>query len=201
MKSLKRNNHNQRRYLMSNCVDPKALIWAKHVPIVEKDGTTFVYLNDEIEIPGLYSELIHNLYNATEDDSFAIIINNGGGVVETAVMLVDAINRTPATVNCLISGFAASAATIIALACDNLEIAEHSSFMVHNYSGGLGGKGHELKARQQFMDKALNNAFKSFYAGFLTEEEMQEVIDGKDFWFAPDEVRERWENRKQFLGE
>lgn len=53
-----------------------------------------------------------------------------------------------------------------------------------------------MKSRQEFMDKSLNDAFKDFYSGFLTEEEMDEVIDGRDLWIGPEEVRERWENVK-----
>ena len=53
---------------------------------------------------------------------------------------------------------------------------------------------HELKARQAFVDKQLNEAFKAFYLGFLTEEEMTQVIDGTDFWMGADEIQERWNN-------
>ena len=187
--------------MSTTITDPEFLQWQKHAPIVTEDKTTFVYLNDEIESPGMYNELVHKLYTATPDDTFVFVINNGGGIVNSAVMIVDAMKRTAATVNCLISGFAASSATIIALAADNLEIAEHSAFMVHNYSGGAYGKGHELKAQQEFMDTSLNKAFSVYYKGFLTDKEMEKVIDGKDMWMEPDEVRERWENRKQLLEE
>lgn len=175
--------------------------WNKHVPIQEKDGVHFVYLTDDIEIPTAYNELVHQLYNADEDTNFVLVINSGGGVVESATMLVDAIKRSAATVNVLVSGFAASAATIIALSADDLEIADHSAFMIHNYSAGMAGKGNELKARQNFMDKSLNDAFASFYEGFLTPEEIAEVIEGKDLWLGPDEVRERWIARKEISGE
>ena len=178
----------------------ESVLWEKHVPIKVSDGTTFAYLNDEISIPALYSELVHKLYTATPEDNFVLIINNGGGVVETAIMLVDAMKRSAATVNVLVTGFAASAATIIALAADNLEISDHTAFMIHNYSAGMGGKGHELKARQAFMDKSLNVAFKSYYEGFLTEAEMDEVIEGKDFWMDAEEVRTRWDNRLNLRG-
>lgn len=113
--------------------------WDKHVPIKQEDGTTFVYITDDIEIPAAYNELVHSLYTATEDDTFVFVINSGGGVVESAVMIIDAINRSAATVNMLVSGFAASAATILALSGDNLEIADHSSWMIHNYSAGMVG--------------------------------------------------------------
>lgn len=170
------------------------LEWGKHAPIKVVDGITYVYFTDDIQSPAIYNEVVHKLLTATSEDMFVFVINSGGGDVESAIMIVDAVRRSEATVKSFVTGFAASAATILALSAEELEIAEHTPFMVHNYSGGLGGKGHELKARQEFMDKALNDAFKDFYTGFLTEEEMEEVIDGKDMWMGPEDVRRRWDN-------
>lgn len=45
------------------------------------------------------------------------------------------------------------------------------------------------------MDESLNKAFAEYYGGFLTEEEIDKVIEGTDLWMGPEEVRERWENR------
>lgn len=170
--------------------------WDKHVPIKSEDNLHFTYITDDIEIPAAYNELVHKLFNATEDDTFIFVINSGGGVVESAVMLTDAIQRSAATVKMLVTGFAASAATILALSGDELEIADHSAFMIHNYSAGMAGKGNELKARQTFMDQSLNDAFNFYYNNFLTKEEIDRVIEGTDLWMGPDEVRERWAKRQ-----
>jgi len=112
----------------------KNLEWEKHAPIKESNDIKFVYITDDIEMPAAYNELVHELYNATEEDTFTFIINSGGGAVESAVMLIDAVRKSAATINMYVAGFAASAATILALSGDNLDIAEHSSFMIHNYS-------------------------------------------------------------------
>lgn len=58
---------------------------------------------------------------------------------------------------------------------------------------------HEMKARQKFTDSHLNKAFKTFYSGFLTETEMQRVIEGTDLWMDTDETIERWQNRLNYL--
>jgi hypothetical protein len=60
-------------------------------------------------------------------------------------------------------------------------------------------KGHEMKSRQEFIDASLNSAFRAFYSGFLTEEEMDEIIEGKDYWMDKSEVLVRWAARKAFL--
>jgi hypothetical protein len=68
------------------------------------------------------------------------------------------------------------------------------------HSGDMAGKGHEMKARQKFTDDHLNKAFKSFYKGFLTEDEMDRVVDGTDLWMDTKEVSSRWDQRIKYIG-
>ena len=68
--------------------------------------------------------------------------------------------------------------------------------MIHNYSTGMQGKGHELKAYQKFTDQELNKTFREYYLGFLTEDEMEDVINGRDIWLNTDEAQKRWKNKK-----
>ena len=52
---------------------------------------------------------------------------------------------------------------------------------------------HELKAYQTFTDRELNKAFKEIHRGFFTDKEIEEIIEGKDFWIAKDEILARWD--------
>ena len=178
----------------------KQTIWDSLVPIVEdKEAKTIdVFITDEINYPNVYNELFYKTVTAPKEYIITLHLNTPGGVIDGALLIIDAINKTKATVNAKLTGTVASAGTIIALACHNLEIAEHTSFMIHNYSGGMQGKGHEMKAHQEFVDKNLNKAFSNFYGGFLTEKEIESVIDGKDLWLNKEDVDERWKARKDF---
>ncbi len=140
------------------------------------------------------------LYNAKEYDEFVLNINSPGGIIDSALMIIDAIKTTPAKVSARLTGTVASAATLISMACDEIYPTQGLSFMIHNYSsGGMQGKGHEMKARQQFIDRQLNRAFRDYYIGFLTDEEMSEIIEGKDIWLDHEEVAERWARKKSIL--
>lgn len=174
-------------------------IWEMAVPIVRSGFRTDAYICDGINEPWDYAELYHTLMNAEEHESFTLYINTPGGMIDSAFMIIDAIKKSKATVTGYLTGTVASAGTMIALACNKLQIADHTSFMIHNYSAGMMGKGHEMKARQEFTDKSLNEAFKAFYQGFLSEKEMEEVIDGKDLWMGKDEVLDRWNTRIEYL--
>jgi ATP-dependent protease ClpP protease subunit len=167
-------------------------IWDLEVPLVTNRFHTDAYILDSIEEPAVYSELCHKLRTAEKGDTFTIHLNTPGGMIDSAMMIIDAIKASKAKVTAQLTGTVASAGTIIALSCDQVAVADHTAFMIHNYSGGLSGKGHEMKARQEFIDSSLKAAFESFYQGFLTEKEMKDVIDGKDMWMGKDEVIERW---------
>jgi ATP-dependent protease ClpP protease subunit len=176
-------------------------IWDICVPIVEDSENRRIsaYMTGTVEEPFLYNELCYILRTAEEGTTLDLFINTPGGVVDSAFMLISAIKESKANVVGHLSGTVASAGTIIAMACDDLVVSPHLSFMIHNYSGGMSGKGHEMKARQNFTDKHLNKAFSELYKHFLTEDEMTSIIDGTDMWMNTEEVTERWNNRKERL--
>lgn len=175
---------------------PKTSIWDDYVPIVKEGQHTDIYLTDTIEAPSEYNKLCYALAHSYPSDTISIHINNGGGYIDAAFMIIDAIKNSKAKIEAKLYGTVASASTIIALACDRVEVAPHTSFMIHNYSGGAQGKGHEMKAQMDFTDAELNEAFGELYGGFLTESEMELVIAGKDFWMGKKEVDDRLAARK-----
>ncbi len=179
----------------------KHSVWNNIVPIVEvpSSKTLDAYITSDIGLPIDYNELTYRIKNAPSDYTINLHINTPGGVIDGALFIIDAINKTPAAVTAFLTGTVASAGTIIALACDNVVASDHLSFMIHNYSiNGIQGKAHEVKAYQNFTDANLNAAFRDFYSGFLTDTEMESVIDGQDLWLSSAEVSDRWQKRLAF---
>ena len=166
--------------------------WDKLVPVIREQDKITAYLCTEIESPDEYAELYHTLCNATEGQKINLVINSGGGVVDTALMVMDGIRRSKAIVTGYLVGMVASAAGSIAVACDELVVADHLSWMSHNYSAGFTGKGHEAKAMQIFIDALQNKEFSDTYRGFFSEAEIASIIDGKDIWLTSEEVRGRF---------
>ena len=168
-----------------------------YVPVIRSaDGRkTTVYLTDEIADPSDYNQMCHILLDSVPGDIVTIKINNFGGRIDSGFQIIDAIKRTKATVNIELSGSVCSVATVITMFAHNLYIADYTSFMIHNYSSGARGKGHELKAYQEHTDRELNYAFREIYSGFLTTKEMTDVINGKDIWMGKAEILARWINK------
>ena len=132
----------------------------------------------------------------TEADIVRLIINNDGGLMNTMLTIINSISKSNATVVAVLSGTVASAATMIALACDEIEVAPYTSWLTHYYSGGTAGKGNEIKAKHEFEDTEIPKMFKEIHRGFLTEEEIDRVIDGKYIWLNSEEIVRRFNNKK-----
>jgi len=182
--------------LMGGTPPPKHSVWDDYTPIIATGRHTDVYLADSIEAPSEYNKLCHVLDNAYKGDTITLHINNGGGYVDAGFMIIEAIKNSKATVTAKLSGTVASVSTIIALSCNDIIAANYVQFMIHNYSGGAQGKGHEMKAQMDFTDSELNKAFTEIYGGFLTEHEMELVIAGKDIWMGKEELLSRYNARK-----
>ena len=174
----------------------KHTVWDDYVPIVTTGRHTDVFLTDSIEAPAEYNKLCYLLNSAYAGDTVTLHINNGGGYVDAGFMIIDAIKKSKAKVTAKIAGTVASVSTIIALSCNDIVSADYIQFMIHNYSGGAQGKGHEMKAQLAFTDEQLNTAFTEIYGGFLTEHEMELVIAGKDIWMGKAELEARLHARK-----
>tara|TARA_R110000737_G_scaffold135710_4_gene166727 strand:- start:136 stop:729 length:594 start_codon:yes stop_codon:yes gene_type:complete len=176
-------------------------IWDLEVPVLidKKNNVIEAYLTNTIEEPFMYNELCYLIKNANKDTTINLNINTPGGIIDSAFMIANAISDSKANVVGILTGTVASAGTLIAMACSSLAVSPHVSFMIHNYSGGMAGKGHEMKARQKFTDDHLNEAFTSFYSGFLSKDEMEKVIEGTDIWMTTPEVNTRWEQRVAYV--
>lgn len=173
--------------------------WDLIVPVIRsEDGKhTDIYLTEAIGSPSDYNEACFALATAKEGDTVRLIVNNGGGWTRTAFMLIQAIKTCKATVTGYLAGYAASAATIILMSCDELEVADNSDFMAHNYSHGAEGSGAQVKEYVDFTDREFTKAVKEFYHGFLSEEEMSLIsMHDKEIWLNADQVRERWAAKK-----
>ena len=173
--------------------------WDKYVPLITNKNSTHVYLTDGIDEPSFYNELCHNLYCADESDTFTLHINTPGGMLDTTFMLLDAMRSSKAHVIGHLTGTVASAGTIIALTCDELVCSDDLSWMSHYYSSMIGGKGNEIKARQTFTERTTSATFRRIHEGFFSKKEIEEMIEGKDFWLDEHEVRERWARKQSTI--
>ena len=145
-----------------------------------------------------YFDLIDALNYASPDDEFIIRIHSGGGLLGTADVIINAIQNTQARVHGHIESLCGSAATIIFLNCHSYSISPRSEFFVHTASSGTIGKEHENYASIMFDRKRVHKMVRDAYEGLLTDQEIDNVLKGQDYYFDAEELGERLESYTEF---
>ena len=149
------------------------------------------YLSGAITEPEDYVEWFNIIRSASSADTVKIYINSRGGDADTAIQFMRVLGETDAHVICSIEGSCMSAATMVFLCGMEFEITPHSLFMVHNYSGGIIGKGAEIYDQAVFERKWSTEFMKHIYKDFLSESEIVGLLDNKDMWMTSSEVMDR----------
>ncbi len=149
------------------------------------------YLSGYLHKPEDYIEWFDHIRNAAPTDVIVLHINCFGGDLYTAIQFIRVMNECEGTIVASIEGACMSAATMIFLQADEVEISKHSAFMFHNYSGGTIGKGGEMIDQLTYERSWSENLLKDVYADFLTQKEIESMLNGKDLWMNSDEVLHR----------
>ncbi len=159
------------------------------------------YILGVIEGPEKYLDLVQTLKTVEEHDTVFIYINSVGGSLYTTIQIINAIQNCNGTVITCLEGEACSAATIIFLAGHKHIINPFGAFMVHKYSHGVEGKGSDVAAQVKFTERYFDDVAYSVYEDLMTEEEIAQMLEGKDFWFSSTEVFQRLsQSDREILG-
>lgn len=157
------------------------------------------YIDEEIREPKYYRPLIQAIETMSEHDGIQLSVNSYGGRLDGAIALINAIQSTEGSVQVCIDGVAASAASLIALAAPNLAVGPYASMMIHAATFGSFGKQSNVISHASFIDKTVKNLMKEVYQDFLTEDEFEQVMMGKEIWLTSDEIIERLELREKLV--
>lgn len=115
-------------------------------------------------------------------------INSVGGNAFDGATIYNTLKNHPAKVHVHIDGAAISAASHIAMAGDEIDMATNAVFMAHKASGGVYGKAEELRNYAQLLDK-VNDGLVNVYATRTgkTPEEITAWLD-EERWFSAEEA-------------
>ena len=158
-----------------------------------------VYLDEVIGPLPYYRNLIQYLHNMSERDSIRIWIDGPGGMLDTALAIIEAMNDTEGQVSCIVQGNAGSAHSLIALAAPSLMLMNNARFFLHAPSYGSSGKTFEIENRVDFHKDFLRKVAMNSYGGFLTQDEFDLMFVGKDFHFDGAELERRVTLRYEHL--
>jgi ATP-dependent protease ClpP protease subunit len=176
-----------------NYLDPKLFGQDKYSNSFSKPVAQLheFYLSGPVLDAEEYIDWFDTIRNASAVDTIRIYINSPGGDLYTTLQFLRVMSDTEATVVTSVEGACMSAATMIFLHGHMQEVTPHSLFMFHNYSAGTFGKGGEMYDQLQFERRWSENFMREVYADFLTEDEIQSMLNNKDIWMDSEEVVKR----------
>jgi ATP-dependent protease ClpP protease subunit len=108
--------------------------------------------------------VVRQIKNATHAKTISVSINSAGGNMFSGIAIHNALKDHPARVTVKVDGLAASAASIIAMAGDTIEMGEGSFLMVHRAHGLAYGHRGDLRELADVLEKA-DGEIVSLYAG------------------------------------
>lgn len=86
-------------------------------------------------------------------DELEVHINSPGGAVWDGVAIMNSLKKHRARVTVIVDGLAASAASVVAMAGDEIVMAEGSQMMIHQASGAAWGNAEILRETAAILDK------------------------------------------------
>lgn len=173
---------------------PKLMITARQKVSTEYD----VSIRDDIDSNDYFADLIELLRTASEEDVFHLHFSTDGGMLDATQELLAAMSVTEATVVGHLVNKAISAGSIIFLNCHEWQVYAGSHMMVHQMSYSAGGGNQNVKGQVDFYARMNEKLVKNTYTGFLTPEEIQDVLNGKDVYLEDADVAERLEQYAEF---
>ncbi|MGH8580165.1 MAG: head maturation protease, ClpP-related, partial [Gammaproteobacteria bacterium] len=129
--------------------------------------------------------------NALSVKRVTVRLNSYGGSVSDALAIYNAMRRHEAKVIVAIDGVAVSSASLIAMAGDEVEMAENGLLMIHAPWSMAVGNASELREVADVLDRYAE-AMRTAYAaktGKSTDETLALLTDGLDHWYGSAEAK------------
>jgi ATP-dependent Clp endopeptidase proteolytic subunit ClpP len=117
------------------------------------DAVAEIYIFDEIGAYGITAQDFIAEMKEYKDTPVNLRINCIGGDVFDGMAMYNIIKKREAKTTAYIEGIAASMGSVIALAADEVVMAENSLFMIHNAWGGAMGGAEDMRKTASVLEK------------------------------------------------
>lgn len=142
-------------------------------------------------------DITDQLKDATGD--IEVLINSGGGDVYSGSEIYTALRDAPNNVNVKIVGIAASAASVIAMAGDKVEISPTAQIMIHNAATVAFGDNRSMEHTSNMLEgfnKSIANAYMDKTG--LSQDEILSMMDDETWLTADMAVEKGFADSKMF---
>jgi ATP-dependent Clp endopeptidase proteolytic subunit ClpP len=139
---------------------------------------------------GIAAEDLVKELSALDVKAIDVRINSVGGQVFEGLAIFNALDRHPATVTTHVDGMAASIASIVALAGDEVRIAENAFMMIHNPHGIEMGDANAMRKMADILDTLAGSLADTYVAKTGKSEKVIRAMMDEETWFNAEEALE-----------
>jgi ATP-dependent Clp protease protease subunit len=169
---------------------------AKRFEVVAKGEEAEVFLYDAIVsteaeaewFGGVAPESFVKALRAIDAKTINLRINSPGGSVFAARAIEQALRDHPAKVVAHIDGLAASAATFIAMAADEVVMGKGALFMIHKAWTGMYGNADDMRSEADLLDKIDGTLADTYAARSGKSADEVAAWMAAETWFTADEA-------------
>lgn len=145
---------------------------------------------DEIGFWGVQASDFRAALAAVKEDEIVVEINSPGGDVFAGAAIYNMLKASGKQITSKVMGVAASAASLIAMAGDTIEMPKNSFMMVHNPWGFAMGNADEMRETAEVLDKIGSSMLATYQAKTGLPEDQLRALLAKDTWMTADEALE-----------
>jgi ATP-dependent Clp endopeptidase proteolytic subunit ClpP len=147
-----------------------------------------IYLFNDIGTFGITAQSFIDEIKEYEDRELNIHINSLGGEVFEGMAIYSIIQRRTSKTTVYIEGIAASIASVIALAADEVIMSENSLLMIHNAWGGTQGEAKDMRKQAEILEKITNEIAEVYVKKTkIPYNEIVEMMD-EETWLTAEEA-------------
>lgn len=166
-------------------INTPAAVIAKWQPLALEDGddaTTISILDVIDDWYGVSAQRIHNALRSIGDKPVTVLINSPGGDLIEGIAIYNLLKNHSQPVHVKVLSMAASAASVVAMAGDTIEVMTGAQIMIHNTWSFVAGNKNDLREAANYLDK-YDTEMKAIYSARTgkSADELQELLDAETF--------------------
>jgi ATP-dependent protease ClpP protease subunit len=158
-----------------------------------KNAIAEIEIYDEIGMWGIGFKTFKAMLDDLGDiKSINLRINSPGGDVIDGFAIYNVLKEHKAKINVIIDGYAASIASIVAMAGDTISMPENTFMFIHNPWMYIMGDSESLRKHADLLDKMKANAITAYRskAKDLSDEDIS-LLMNNETWLTADEAKEK----------
>ena len=128
-------------------------------------------------------EFNHKMRSVKEDEDITLEINSYGGDVFLGIDIMNTLRGHKGHVTVIITGIAASAASVMAMGADTVKMYSNTQMMVHNAWTIVAGNAKQLRKRADDLD-SIGESVLASYTHRVDEETVKKLLEAETYMSA-----------------